>query len=125
MSILATPQDVADRWRSLSPDEIALAAALLGDASSIVRAQYPGIDTQLSTDTSGLAQNVVTVVAGMVKRAMILGDNEGVRSETETTGPFSISRQYQSAANALALNDNDQLLILGYRPAGQSHPYGC
>lgn len=124
MSILATPQDVADRWRSLTPDEIALAAALLGDASSIVRAQYPGIDTQLSADVS-LAGNVTTVVAGMVKRAMILGDNEGVRSETETTGPFSISRQYQSAANALALNDNDQLLILGYRAAGQSHPYGC
>lgn len=124
MTLLATPQDVADRWRSLSSDETSLAAALLGDASAIVRAQYPGIDAQLATDTD-LASNVITVVAGMVKRAMILGDNEGVRSETQGAGPFSFTRQYQSAANSLALNDNDQLLILGYRAAGQSIPYGC
>lgn len=124
MTLLATPPDVANRWRTLSTDELALAAALLGDASAIVRAQYPGIDTQIASD-SDLQGNVTIVVAGMVKRAMILGDNEGVRSETEVTGPFSLTRQYQSAANYLAMNDNDALLILGYRPLGQSIPYGC
>jgi len=124
MTIIATPQDVADRWRTLTPDEISLAAALLGDASAILRAQYPGIDAQIATDPD-LAANAITVVAGMVKRAMILGDNEGVRAETQGAGPFSFTRQYQSAANALSLNDNDALLILGYRAAGQSIPYGC
>lgn len=124
MTFLASPQDVADRWRPLSTDEVSLAAALLGDASSIVRAQYPGIDASI---TSGAlpADNVTAVVAGMVKRAMILGDNEGVKSDTQTVGPFSLSRQYQSAVSSLAINDTDALLILGYRAAGQSVPFGC
>ena len=120
---VVTVQDVADRWRTLTPDEEKLAAALLGDASGIIRAQYPGIDA--TVDAGALPNaNVAAVVAGMVKRAMILGENEGVKSDTETVGPFSLSRQYQTAVSALGLTDTDRLLILGYRAAGVSVPYG-
>lgn len=120
---LADIDAVVGRWRPLSDDESLVAQLLLSDASAVIRAQYPGIDSQI---TSGqvAATVVAQVVAGMVKRAMLLGDNEGVRSESETVGAYSTTRAYANASGALYLTDVDDLLIRGYKPAAVSVSYG-
>jgi 23S rRNA maturation mini-RNase III len=114
--------DVVSRWRPLNPQEIQVAEALLGDAAAVVEANYPGVTVQAETDPT-LAANLTTVVAGMVKRAMIRAD--GVKSDSESVGPYSHAVTYDNALGNLYLTATDQLLITGYRAAGMSIPYGC
>lgn len=115
-------EDVMGRWRPLNPQEIQVAEALIGDAAAVLEANFPGVTVQAETDTA-LAANVVTVVAGMVKRAMLRAD--GVRSDSESVGPYSHAVTYDNALGNLYLTATDQLLITGYRRAAVSVPYGC
>lgn len=104
MADLAVVSDVADRWRPLSTAETAVATVLLGDASALVRAAYPGVDADI---TSGALDSTVVagVVAQMVKRAMLRAD--GVKSEA--TGPYSVT--YDNAAGNLFLTAAERLLL--------------
>jgi hypothetical protein len=118
VSAFATTDDVAARWRPLTADELVVAETLLGDASAIVRSQFPGIDGQI---TSGAVDpvNVRIVVAGMVKRALISPD-EGVTQESQSVGPYSHSQSYANPLRNLFITDADRLLILGRAVSARS-----
>lgn len=114
MSAFATVLDVAARWRPLSSAEEAIVLTLLDDASDIVRVRYPSIDADLA---SGVVSSATTtrIVAGMVRRAMINRDTEGITQGSEMVGPFQRSASYANPNGNLYLS-NDDLLALD--PAG-------
>lgn len=118
----ASSADVAARWRPLTTAETAVADVLAGDASTLIRARFPGIDGQVTS--GGVDANILTmVVAGMVKRALIAPD-DGVSQQSEGVGPFSHSRSYTNPMRNVFLTAADLTLILGYLPAGGTHHFG-
>jgi hypothetical protein len=120
-SSFANTLDVAARWRPLTSAEESVAEALLVDASLVIRARFPGIDGQI--DSGQVDSNaVVSVVAGMVKRAMI-APADGVTQQSEGTGPFSHSQTYANPLGNVFLTAADVTLIMGYQPTGQSHGF--
>lgn len=114
----ADSSDVAARWRPLTTDEEDTADVLCADASNVIRARFPGIDSQVAggqVDAAVLTQ----VVAGMVKRAMI-APADGVTSQSESAGPFSRSQSFANPLGNVFLTAADLVLILGYQPAAVS-----
>jgi hypothetical protein len=89
----AVAADVAARWRTLTSDEIAIADVLCGDASDMIRTRWSDVDARIESGALS-ADSVKRVVAMMVKRAMVVGDNIGLESRAETAGPFSVSDKY-------------------------------
>lgn len=89
----AAPADVAARWRPLTDEETTTATALIADASNMIRTRWPSIDDRIAAGTVRAA-TVLRIVAAMVKRAMIVGSNEGVTKASETRGPFSMSAEF-------------------------------
>lgn len=118
----ATADDVAARWRPLTPAEQSQADALCADASVLLCARFPGIDSQVTTGQVDDAA-VVMVVCGMVRRAMI-GGSEGIQQQSETVGPYSQSQTYANPLGNVFLTAADLTAILGYIPAGGTHKYG-
>jgi hypothetical protein len=106
----ADPADVAGIWRPLSAAELEVAENLITQASAMIRAAYPGIDSAV---TSGALDADLPrfVTAQMVKAAMV-GGGEGVKSET--VGPYA--RTYDNALGNLFLSAA-QRLMLGLAPA--------
>jgi hypothetical protein len=114
----ATPLDVAARWRPLTADESELALVLAMDAASLLRARFPGLDSQVAAGT--MDRNILTmVVAGMVKRAMV-APAEGISQESEGIGPFTHSQTYANPMGNVFLTAADLTLILGYQPTAMS-----
>jgi hypothetical protein len=119
----ASPDDVAARWRPLTPTEVDQATALLQDASVLIRAQYPGIDDQI---VSGQLDSdaVLAVAANMVKRAMIGGATaEGASQVSQSAGPYSVSTSYANPTGNLFFTAADDMFIRGYQPAAKSVTY--
>ncbi len=112
----ATADDVADRWRPLTSAEYAIASVLVGDASALLRARYPGIDGQVDPDI------LTMVVAGMVKRALI-APADGVSQESEGTGPYNHSQTFANPLRNVFLTAAEITLIEGYKPKGGSFGY--
>ncbi len=69
MAALATVADVEARWRDGSFSDQAHIAALLSDASAIVRREFPTIDARITSEEID-ADVVVLVVCGMVGRVL-------------------------------------------------------
>jgi len=114
----ATADDVEARWRPLTPAERTVADALVADASALIRAQFPGIDSQV--ESGGLDATIPTmVVAGMVKRALV-APNDGVSQESEGTGPYSHSQSFANPMRNVFLTAAEVTLIRGYRPSAMS-----
>lgn len=118
----ATSQDVADRWRPLDSAEQDMADVLAGDASTLIRARFPGIDSQVTAGTVD-AGVLLIVVAGMVKRAMIAPE-DGVSQANDTVGPYGWSRSFANPMRNVFLTAADLTLILGYMPSASSHKFG-
>lgn len=118
----ATATDVADRWRPLTSAEATVAAALVGDASALIRARFPGIDAQVASGGVG-ADVLRMVVAGMVKRALI-APADGVSQESESTGPYSHSQSFANPLRNVFLTAAELVLIQGYKPRGGTYGYG-
>lgn len=118
----ATAEDVAARWRPLTPNEQTTAETLVIDASAVIRARFPGIDGQV---TSGAvdADVLTMVVAGMVKRALI-APMDGVSQQAQTAGPYSQSQTFANPMGNVFLTAAELVLIIGYQPAAGSHRYG-
>lgn len=103
-NLLATPADVADIWRPLTAEENQRAANLINKASALLKHAAPfdlaeriGYFTTDPTNKLALDPTLVaSVVAGIVKRAMVNPD--GVVSKSETTGPYTNSATYGDAA---------------------------
>lgn len=102
----ASAQDVADRWRPLSPSEQITATVLLGDASDMVREQFPDVDTRLA-DGSLRPTTLTRIVVGMVKRA--LSNPEG--KVRESVDDYSWQIDPQVAAGYLFLSAADKVAL--------------
>jgi hypothetical protein len=118
----AQASDIAARWRPLSTDEAARADVLAGDASALIRAQFPGIDSQIANGQVD-ATVLTIVVAGMVKRAM-LAPPDGITQQSEAAGPYSQSLSYANPLGNVFLTEAERTLIVGPQPTGGSFTYG-
>lgn len=116
MDALADVNDVIARWRPLSPEETSVVETLLEDASDMVRVRWPDIDQRLESGAVS-SITVIRIVAGMVRRAMLNRNVEGVTQGSETTGPFTDSQTYSNPNNNLFLSADD---IRALDPAGFS-----
>jgi hypothetical protein len=116
MVALASVEDVAIRWRPLTSEEMIIVETLLEDASDMVRVRFPNVDADILAGTVRAA-TAVRVVAGMVRRAMMNRDNEGITQGAETVGPFSVSHSYANPSGNLYLSKDD---ILAFEPDGYS-----
>ena len=106
----ATYEDVQARWRTLTSDEETVANTLAVDASDMIRTRWPDVDARI---TSGAldADSAKRVVANMVKRAMIVGDNVGLESRSQTAGPFGVSDKYANPNANLYFTADDLRLF--------------
>lgn len=107
MTAFAVTQDLVDRWRTLTAEEVTRAGFLLTDASAIVRAECPGVDALI---TAGTLDALVAkgVVCGMVKRAMISGDLSGITQSQQVAGPFTQGLTYSNPTGDLYLTRADR-----------------
>lgn len=100
MTSLVLPDDIAAALlRPLTDTETLYIAALIRQASSLLRQAAPSVDQRIAaytadaTDPEGLdPQLVATVLAGVIKRYLI--NPTGIASESQTNGPFSQSTSY-------------------------------
>lgn len=111
----ATATDVADRWRTLTSTEALIADTLAFDASDMIRSRWPDVDARIAAGTLSAA-SLTRVVASMVKRAMIVGDSEGLESRAQTAGPFSVSDKFTNP-NANLYFTAEDVRLLGGRAA--------
>lgn len=122
VTALATLEDVENRWRPILETEVNRVEALLGDASALLRAEFPGIDTSIVTGALDGAV-VAAVVANMVKRAMIV-PADGVSQDSETVGPYSHSQQFANPLGNVFLTAAERVLILGHQQTAMSVQFG-
>lgn len=110
----ATTTDVADLLlRPLTDAEQRSAERLLRFAAAAVRQQVPLVDARLAAGT--LDQDLVaSVVAAVVVR--VLRNPEGLKSQTESAGPFSHTRVQGQPAGFLRLLPEEIVLL---RPTEQ------
>lgn len=92
MADWTTPQDVIDRWvGGNAPTDTDLLEQLILDAETIIKAEFPAIQTRI--DDESLAQaNVTLVTVRMVSR--ILRNPENLTYWQQATGPFSQGRNF-------------------------------
>ena len=108
---LAVPEDVAARWRPLTAAEEELVTALIDDASRMVRAMVPTVDTRIAAGTLD-AELVAGVVARMVKRVM---EDPSGRLQSWTVDDYT--ERWSEVQAGLWISDSDMDLLL---PAGVS-----
>ena len=108
--VYASSDDVAIRWRPLTSQEELLASTLVVDASLKVRRRYPATDARIASGDLD-EREVVAVVAGMVKRAMMTGGAEGVTQRAEGIGPFSGSETYANPLGNLFFTAEDRTVL--------------
>lgn len=90
MVAFATHEDLQDRWKELSDEEVSRADVLLEDASVWLREWFPDLESRIAAGSIDAA--VAKMVAcAMVKRAMISSGNEGITyaQRSEVYGPMS------------------------------------
>jgi hypothetical protein len=106
----ATPGDVAAVWRPLSDAEEAVAMRLLAYASTLIRVRVPGVDDRVEAgDLDPTLPEMVAV--DMVLRAM--RRPAGVKSVTDTVGPYTHSESYADAVSSGLLSlSGDELGLL-------------
>lgn len=116
MAAYATAEDLQARWKTLSPEEQARAATLLGDASLWLREWFPDLDARIASGSieAGIA---LMVACAMVKRAMIASGLEGVTyaQDSEIYGPFShqTGRTYKNPEGNLYVTAAERDLLEG------------
>lgn len=107
----ATAADLEARWRPLSDVERVRADTLLGDASRRVRRRFPSTDARIASGALDVLE-VVDVVAGMVKRVMLVGaEAESVSQQSQSAGPFSLSQTYTNPMGDMYFTANDLALL--------------
>lgn len=108
----ADAADVAARWRTLTPAETTVSTTLIDDASSMVRSRWADVDARVAAGTLA-AEDVRRVVAGMVKRAMVAGQVDGVESQSQTAGPFGVTQKFANPQGNLYFTSEDVRLFNG------------
>lgn len=104
--VYATEGDVEARWRALSDVEATRCAALLADASDLIRTTCP------NWQASG-ADTLRRVTCAAVIRALQSGDMAGVTQSSQTAGPFSQSWSYSNPSGDLYLTKAEKKALGG------------
>lgn len=108
---LATPDDVARGWRALTGDEEDVAAALVDQASLVVRARVATVDARIADGT--LSAELVAGVVGSMVRDVMQQPPPGLQSWTVD----DYTERYYEVERRLQLHDGDLDLLV---PAGAS-----
>jgi len=105
--LFATTVDLAQRWRPLGESEEQRAGTLLTDASALIRARVPGIDTLI--DAGELDPDVPRHIAcAMVQRAMQTDlDTPSVTQASESFAGFQYSNTFANPTGDLYLTSQD------------------
>lgn len=107
----ATAQDLADRWRPLTPDEETRAGVKLRDAATRMRAACPDLDERLA---SGVLDPDVPLIVSceMVRRAMLAPVDQAAAGQVQqTAGPFSQSVTYTNPTGDLYLTKAERQML--------------
>lgn len=105
----ATPQELRLDWVhcpvDLTDEQLNQA---LENASVWLATLYPALGNELPETA---AKVVRLVVIGMVKRSFMVGRDEGVKSITDTQGPFSTSKQFANPEGSLYITKQERQLL--------------
>lgn len=115
MSAFASSDDVVARWRPLTDAERGVVDTLIDDASDMIRVRWPDVDQRV-TNGSLSEDSLRRVVANMVKRAMLNGATEGVQSQAQGVGPYSLNTTFSNPTGSLYLTAEDARLFDGHAP---------
>jgi hypothetical protein len=93
----ATFDDLAKRWKPLSPAEEARATVLLGDTAWWLKVWFKefGDLVALAADDPDLAEGLEILSCSMVKRAMTSA-GDGVGQAQQVMGPFTAQISYRN-----------------------------
>lgn len=108
--VYATVDDLAARWRPLTPEESERAAVLLDDAAVRLDAACPPSDSPTAQELS--ARKIVS--CEMVKRAMAASgaaEGIGVTSVQMGAGPYQQTTQFANPTGDLYLTKGDRSLL--------------
>jgi hypothetical protein len=114
----ATPEDLEKRWRPLLGPERDRAETLLGDASVMLRAEYPDLTARTTAVPPALPELdpavPLMVVCKMVKRSMLAAvDQPPVSAQQQSAGPFAQSLTFSNPTGDLYLSKAERRM-LGY-----------
>lgn len=117
----ATVTRVAGIWGPLSGERMAVAENLLAAAERMIVADYPTVPARITAGT--LDQELVAdIEAAMVKRAMLAADMDGVKQATDVAGPWTQSRTFTNAEQALYLTAAERARLAGQTGGGRVKP---
>lgn len=110
----AVTDNVANIWRPLTPAEEIVVATRLDQASAMIRAAVPDIDSRIVSGTLDRAV-VAGVAADMVRRVMI--NPTAVRQRSQSIDDYQESETVDSSVSegALYLSPRELTLLLGRR----------
>ena len=109
----ATAQDLADRWRPLSPSEQERASVLLGDAATRIRAAVSDVDARVNTGALDAGIPLLVSVE-MVRRAMLAPVDQAPAGQVQqTAGPFSKSVSFANPTGDLYLTKAERQMLGG------------
>lgn len=117
---LVTAADLHARWvgGTLPPD--GQITTLLGDAEQLIAEEFPSVYEAARTDPQ-VRGRVVRVAVAVVSR--VLRNPDGIRSVSDTTGPFAGTTTWAGDdPGELLLTDNDRRVLQGL-PAGQTRAF--
>ena len=104
----ATFEDVLDRWvGDDAPADTGVVSALIGDAETVIKATYPGIQARITADTLSL-DVVIMVVVRMVMR--VLRNPANVSYLQRTVGPFGQAQNFGDKLDVW-LSDEEKTLL--------------
>lgn len=104
----ATFEDVLDRWVGDDvPTDTDVITALIGDAETVIKATYPGIQARIDAETISL-DVVVMVVVRMVTR--VLRNPGNVTYLQRTVGPFGQAQNFGDKLDVW-LSDEEKTLL--------------
>lgn len=118
----ATPQDVEQRWRPLSPAEQLVATALLADAWADVTTQVPSVPARVEASAT-FRRVVVSILVAMVLR--VLKNPDGIRQMSIDDYQVTIDSTRSTGALYLADDERNRLLeVVQALPGIYSVPLG-
>lgn len=104
----ATYEDVLDRWvGDDAPTDTDVITALIGDAETVIKATYPGIQGRITAETISL-DVVIMIVVRMVTR--VLRNPANVSYLQRTVGPFGQAQNFGDKLDVW-LSDEEKTLL--------------
>lgn len=104
----ATVDDLRSRWKGAAGEDDEALAALIEDASLLVRVKYPMIE---ESPEGPLADVLKFVVSSMIRRAANVAGFEGFSSYSETAGQFQQNFRLSNSGENLYVSASEQELI--------------